>query len=1091
MNIIDDETLNMYVTESLEHLADIETDFLYIEEKGKDIDESLVNKVFRAIHSIKGGAGFMGLNIIKELSHKMENILDMIRSHELVPNSAIISILLKASDTLVNLIKNVTTSNDQDISDHVKALTSINENTLSDEQKDSASKIINISFPGGLPLFQVSEFEIIRKKKKGNYFYLFQYDLIHDIHEKDINPLEMIKEMEKSGTIIDCKVDIAMIGDLSSDTSINQIPFIVLFSTVIEEQMIDALLKIDQNKIFLIEDDFTIKPLSEEKDEEEKFTKIADISRTKSLDDEKIKNSVQEKKVQPDRQEAVIKKSDSPPAVQENTKDPQSVADLPASKVKKTSETSDNIVEKTAVAAESDSNLRVNLSLLDSLMNLAGELVLGRNQLLQAISRNDVRSIESSGQRLDLITSELQEAIMQTRMQPIGNVFNRFKRVVRDLSAKLGKNVKLVIEGNDVEMDKTIIEAISDPLTHLIRNAVDHGLEIPDERFKAGKNDVGNLLLKAYHEAGQVSIDISDDGKGMDGNYLGAKSVEKGLIKKSELEVMSEREKLNLIFHPGFSTAKEVTDVSGRGVGMDVVKTNLDKLGGTVDIESTVGEGTNIKIKLPLTLAIIPSQIIISEGDRYAIPQINMDELLRIPAAQIKEKIEVVGNAEVVRLRGQLLPLLNLSDALGVKQTYMDTDDKTKKSDRRKQIADRRFSKRSLPEDDTENQDNVENMASNEKRRNKKDRRYHAGSAVNIVVVSTGRFKYGLVVDKLIDSEEIVVKPLGRHLKHFSGYAGATIMGDGKVALILDVANLAMIADLASIDSSGAMQSISVEEKSKVVGNDRQSFLLFRSAADEQFAVHLNLVQHIEKIKKSNIEMVGGKRLIQYRKKTLPIFTLDDIAKVKPIADRDNILGIVFNVFGRDVGLLATSPVDAIELDIELDNSTLKQPGIMGSSIINNQTTLMVDIFNLVETLEPQWFNLKDVSSENKDDVTTILFAEDSRFFRSQVKGYFDEVGCKVIEAEDGAIAWDLLNKHYDKIDIVVTDIEMPNLDGFEFTQMIRQDERFKKLPVMALTTLASEKDIEKGKTVGIDDYQIKLNKEKLIESIFNFIAEK
>ncbi|PKN30515.1 MAG: hybrid sensor histidine kinase/response regulator, partial [Deltaproteobacteria bacterium HGW-Deltaproteobacteria-20] len=310
---------------------------------------------------------------------------------------------------------------------------------------------------------------------------------------------------------------------------------------------------------------------------------------------------------------------------------------------------------KSAIA-QPDS-LRVHVSLLEDLMNLAGELVLSRNQLMQAISSGAIHQIEVAGQRIDLVTSELQETIMLTRMQTVGNIFNKFPRVVRDLARTLGKEMDLQLEGNDVELDKTIIEGLGDPLTHLVRNSADHGIEMPDVRVKAGKPAMGTIVLKAYHEAGQVIIEIVDDGGGLDTEKIVAKALSRGLISPDQAKSMSDKEKANLIFLPGLSTAEQVTDVSGRGVGMDVVKSNLDQLGGQVDIETERGKGTTIRIKLPLTLAIIPSLLVSVGQERYAIPQVNVDELLRIPVDQITERVELVGDAEVLLLRGELIPL--------------------------------------------------------------------------------------------------------------------------------------------------------------------------------------------------------------------------------------------------------------------------------------------------------------------------------------------------------------------------------------------------------------------------------------------------
>jgi two-component system chemotaxis sensor kinase CheA len=567
--------------------------------------------------------------------------------------------------------------------------------------------------------------------------------------------------------------------------------------------------------------------------------------------------------------------------------------------------------------------------------------------------------------------------------------------------------------------------------------------------------------------------------------------VEKGLITEDQAKLMSMREKVNLIFLPGFSTAEKITDVSGRGVGMDVVKTNLDQLGGIIDIDSEMGKGTTIRIKLPLTLAIIPCQIVLTGGERYAIPQVNLEELLRIPAEQVRNRIERVGNADVVRLRGNLLPLIRLADVIEVEPEYTDPETGERKPDRRKSIADRRSKKSPLFAD--QSQDVTEDVPAQDRREedshDQNERRFHAESALNIVVVSTGAMKYGLVVDELNDSEEIVVKPLGRDLKKCKGYAGATIMGDGRVALILDVSNLAQMAGLMSVEAtSRAAEVAEAEMEANRASLDKQALLIFRNAEDEQFAAPLNLVERIEKIKQTDVENVGGKRVIKYRGGTLPLFSIDEVATVKPLADLENMLVIVFVVADREVGLLAMGPVDAQEINLTIDGTTLRQDGIMGSAIINDQTTLLVDIFEIVKALNPQWFVAPEVPQNEEGEAPTILFAEDSSFFRNQVKGSMEKEGFNVIEAEDGVIAWDLLQENADKVTLVVTDIEMPNMDGFSLTKHIKESPAFSHLPVIALTTLAGDEDIAQGKKVGIDDYQIKLDREKLMNSIHNFL---
>ncbi|MDH3356355.1 MAG: chemotaxis protein CheW [Desulfobacteraceae bacterium] len=1085
MSIQFDETMQIFIDESLEHLADIQNDLLAIEAGGADIDENLVNKVYRAAHSIKGGAGFMGLTNIKNLTHEMENILGKIRSREMVPNAEIINILLLASDALVELINNITRSNDIDISNHIESLLSVTngdpakkEAAVENETEkfDDSSQPEFISLPDQMNSFAITEDMISDGKKGGKNIYLIRFDLIHDIHSKNKTLSDLITDMTSTGTILDKHVDIDAFGFLQEKELPDQFPFDVLFSTLVGPKDINLIFEINEEQIFELTDDLQVISIAEYSDP-----------------DPDVLYSEQQLKDEYGGNELLITTSE----IQEekvveclNEEEPEK-EDLSEIKVEDT---------KTSMGA-SDSSLRVNVSLLDTLMNLAGELVLSRNQLLQAISSGDPRSAETSGQRIDLITSELQEAIMLTRMQNIGIVFNKFPRVVRDLAGNLGKNIELSLKGKEVELDKTIIEAIGDPLTHLVRNSVDHGIELPEDRNEAGKNVTGKIILKAYHEAGQVNIEISDDGKGLDGQKLAATATAKGLVTEDQARMMSDKEKVNLIFMPGFSTAEKVTDVSGRGVGMDVVKTNLDRLGGVVDIDSILGEGTTIRIKLPLTLAIIPSQIIVAGGDRYAIPQVNLEELLRIPANQVKDRVEIVGDAEVVRLRGKLLPLIKLADMIGIESTYFNYQDGSSKTDRRLNISDRRSKKSPYFNEDytdtetskikTHKKENLDRIPE-EVKRNPKDRRYHASSALNIVVVSTGAMKYGLVVDELNDSEEIVVKPLGRHLKICKEYAGATIMGDGRVALILDVANLANIYGLTSVERSDRATEVAMENDDvDRTRKDRQSILVFRGADEEQFAIPINHVERIEKIKNTDIEEVGGKKVMKYRGGSLALFTIDQVAQVKPMAIKEDLLVIVVNIADREVGIMAVGPVDAREISVEVDDETLKQQGILGSTIIGDHTTLLVDVYGLVHTLNPEWFpdrkTLQNVEGEN----ITILYAEDSNFFRNQVKGFMEEEGYNVIGAEDGIVAWNLLLEHSEEVTLVVTDIEMPNLDGYELSEKIRKDKRFADLPIIALTTMAGEENIAKGEVVGIDDYQIKLDREKLMRSVHNYLHSK
>lgn len=1068
----DDETLQMYIEESLDHLGDIESDLLTIEENGENIDVDLVNNVFRAAHSIKGGAGFMGLTVIKDLAHNLENVLGLVRTNEMIPNSGNISVLLKGFDELESLLNNIQESNEADVSQHIIALEALmnpsqsetpaapgSESTEEMAEETGISPQVDIVLEDMRVFANASSGGIEQSRAEGKNIFLVEFDIAQgeDDNQGEI-PRSLIENLERTGDILESRI-VPQTGDTG------RIQFQILFASIIEHDIADALFKVKQQYIHLISDGMMAP--SEQMVDAPPPAPISSSPETQVVPETAAQPSAQTVQTPDPVQQAAA------PVVKEEKK-----AEVKAKKAP--------VRKDTITTTKTQTSLRVNVDLLDTLMNLAGELVLSRNQLLQGVYSSNVKAAELSSQRIDMITSELQEAIMRTRMQPIGNILNKFTRVVRDLSQQLEKSIDLAIEGKEVELDKTILEAINDPLTHLVRNSVDHGIELPHEREQKGKDATGKIALKAYHDAGQVNIVISDDGKGLDPNKIAQKAIEKGLITEQQADNLNNKQKTELILLPGFSMAKEVTDVSGRGVGMDVVTTNIETLGGIIELDSTPGVGTDIQIKLPLTLAIIPSQITSVGNERYAVPQVNLNELLRIPANQVKQKIEKVGDAEVVRLRGELLPLLDLAKILGIEKTYIDPDNQQECSDRRENLADRR-SRRHIINEDGLMEEACETVEK-QKQRRQEDRRYHARSAMNIAVVSAGAFKYGLVVDHLHDSEEIVVKPVGRHLKKCNAYAGATIMGDGKVALILDISNLAQIADLSAISDAG--QTIKEAEAAAEAARDKAALLTFKNGENEYFAAPLNIVERIERIKTSTIEQLGDRKVVQYRGGTLSLYELSQVTDFEELPEKEQQEVIVFKVKNRELGLMVTPPVDALEVFLEVDESTLRQPAINGSIIINDHTTLLVDIFEMIKILNPNWFSedAKIAEELSQSEEKILLFAEDSAFFRNQVKTYMEEDGFTILEAEDGQIAWELLKARVDDIDLVVTDLEMPNMDGFELTQKIKTDPKYSHLKVVALTSLASESHIEKGKKVGIDAYEIKLDREKLMNVIRQYL---
>ncbi|MFZ5952559.1 MAG: chemotaxis protein CheW [Candidatus Rifleibacteriota bacterium] len=1031
MSLSNDELLREFLAETNEQLAGIENDLLLIEEQGQNIDEDLVNKVFRAAHSIKGGSSLFGLKKIQELSHKTESVLDLIRSRVICPNAEVVNVLLISFDKLRDLLNNVYTSNSIDISDNLVQLAGLATSFLSPEEKGYFHQPAAVKLPPGAFL-NVSEMDLELARKSGHHVYYAEYDLIEDIDGKGKNLLDIQRLLVAFGKIIDSQINAEAVGTLEQEPS-STIPFHVLFATEVGPDEIEMVLELPAEKIKLL--------------------------------------------VSPDKNQP-----EAPPPLQiEGISGPE--IEVIASSESGQAKAKEKLKPGISAPASSgvDKTLRVSVEVLETLMNLAGELVLSRNQLRESLSINDFRGVHAGSQRVSLVTSELQEAIMQTRMQPIGNVFGKFPRVVRDMARSQNKEIQLVVEGKDVEMDKTLIEGLNDPLTHMIRNSCDHGIESPEERKKKGKPITGKIILRAFHEAGQVIVEIIDDGRGIDPVKIAASAVAKGLISSDRIQGMSEAEKTALIFLPGLSTAEKLSEISGRGVGMDVVKSNLDQLGGKVEIESKVGDGTRFCIKLPLTLAIIPSLVVAVEKERFAIPQINVLELTRVPAAQIQSRIEIVGDAEVMKLREKLLPIVSLAEVLGIKKQVADNETGQSFPDRRRNIADRRSRRSPLKGSIKIESENKE--ISTAEIREATDRRYHACDDLNIVVISTGTFQYGMIVDQFFNTEEIVVKPLGRHLKSLQEYAGATIMGDGKVALIIDAAGLAAKAAMRHVAGTDRAAMIAAETAREKLC-DALSFLTFHNRPDELCCVPMGLVQRIERIGRNQVEFSAGRRTMQYRGNSLPLVTLSDAADVKPISEDQSLAVIVSSLGNREVGLLVAMPVDVIEAGLNIDQTTHRNKGIAGSAIFHDRVMLVVDLVEIVQTVFNDW-NLEDgADRQTQAEGRFILLAEDSDFFRSQVKRFIESEGFQVIEAADGQTAWELLCKMENRIEAVVTDIEMPRLNGLGLARNIRADKRFAEMPVIGLTSLAGEEDIEQGKAAGITDYQIKLDRDQLLESL-------
>jgi len=887
-----DDIVREFLVESNENLDQLDRDLVALE---KDPQAgNILASVFRTIHTIKGTSGFLGFNKLEAVTHVGENLLSKLRDGELVLNAEITSGLLLMVDAVREMLANIENTGqegDQDYQAVVESLTrlqSAQPETARAETEPAASP----SPPS--PLGDAEEFPGEGEKRLGEIL----------VDNGKATPEQIVAALDKQN-----QGDPRRVGEILIESG---------------------------------------------------SAKPADVL-----------EAIQEQK------------------------------------------------EIRALAA-TDSNIRVDVGLLDKLMNLVGELVLARNQILQFSTTQQDPVFLSTTQRLNLITTELQEGVMKTRMQPIGNIWARFPRLVRDLAVNCGKQVRIEMEGKETELDKTLVEAIKDPLTHLVRNAVDHGIETPKERLACGKTAEGRLFLHAFHEGGQVNIEISDDGAGVNLEHVKQKALERGLITLDHAARMSEREMLNLIFLPGFSTAQKVTNVSGRGVGMDVVKTNIEKIGGVVDLQSQSGKGTTIKIKIPLTLAIIPALTVTSGGDRYAIPQVSLLELVRLEGEQARKGVEMIHGAPVYRLRGHLLPLVYLKRVLRgaldaqaqtdvgaelldfavVRSKHLEwfgrlrqfLDGKTKLTVEEagshkecalgkwlystglkdfgdigeivelekahagfhalvKQIVtlaaagDYAQAEREFGDVKPTSEMIVELLAIAE-------RKVQESQNVNIVVLQADDRQFGLVVDAINDTEEIVVKPLGKQLKGIATFAGATIMGDGRVALILDVLGLAQQARVVTEtrDRGLTQKATTVREKSKGL----QTLLLFRNPDGGRMAIPLSLVARLEEFDRSAVERSGSQYVVQYRGEILPLIflysTLDgsehsEASKAEAGTGDGNqkIQVVVYTDHGRSAGLVVDRILDIVESD-EVVQSKLAREGTLGMMITQGRVTELVDV---------------------------------------------------------------------------------------------------------------------------------------------------
>jgi two-component system chemotaxis sensor kinase CheA len=676
--------------------------------------------------------------------------------------------------------------------------------------------------------------------------------------------------------------------------------------------------------------------------------------------------------------------------------------------------------------------IRVTVDVLEDLMTLVSELVLTRNQLLQLARNQESSAFTVPLQRLSHITSDLQEGVMKTRMQPIGNAWNKLPRLVRDLSHDLGKKIELTMLGAETELDRQVLELIKDPLTHMIRNSGDHGLETPAERVAAGKPETGNIVLNAYHEGGYIILEISDDGRGLAIDRIKAKVLSNGLSTEAELAAMTDTQIQRFIFRAGFSTAATISAVSGRGVGMDVVTNNIEKIGGTIDLKSTPGQGTAFTVKIPLTLAIVSALIVEAGKERFAIPQLSVVELVRASRGLDKtgtssnSVIERINDTPVLRLRNRLLPLVSLSELLKL---------------------------------------GVEDKGEN---------------AAHVVVAQVGQHMMGIIVDRVFDTEEIVVKPVAPILRHVTMFSGNTILGDGSVIMILDPNGIARASSVSTGSEAKLMRSNVVDTQTSA---DKTAMLLFRAGETRRMGVPLGLVARLEDIPRDKIEMSCGSPVTQYRGKLMPLIAIDAaIDQEKPTQPL-----LVFTEGDRIMGLMVDEIIDVVEDRLVIELAGVR-PGLLGSAVIGGQATDVLDTGYWLMQVWEDWFRGVPRKGASAGQMH-VLLVDDSEFFRQLTVPTLGAAGFRVTAVGSAAEALRLRDAGT-MFDAIVSDIEMPDMDGIQFARAVRAGGPWAGLPMIAMTAHSDSESARIGREAGFTDYVAKFEREALVAGLRATLTE-
>jgi len=1032
-----DDLLNEFLTETAESIDVVDVELVTLEQD--PTNKPILDNIFRLVHTIKGTCGFLGLPRLETVAHAGENVLGKFRDGELVVTPDSVTLILAALDRIKEILGALEATQEEPQGDDSDLISQLNVvasggtvEAAAAPAEEKAEAEAEAEAEDDLNLPEITQSENMLPGQ-------VSLEELEAAFAAAPGPDDDEEEGENSDAVVD-EADTPEQGDN-------------LLMRIGGGEAVKVIIHLFHNRILA---DASVKGLMEGVNTRESKEKMGNFFTANLAGKEDAGVSLSaafgsfiSHGITAAQNETICKLLTSVlEEVDLPTLDVDSVIaayqDVAVtilaeasnnSQARRKKDDANKAAAKSGEPSVANQSIRVNVQVLEDLMTMVSELVLTRNQLMQLLRNSDDSEFSIPLQRLSQCTTELQEGVMKTRMQPVGNAWAKLPRIIRDLQLELDKKIDLQMLGADTELDRQVLEMIKDPLTHMVRNSADHGIEMPADRLAAGKKEMGTVRLNAFHEGGHIIIEITDDGAGLPVEKLKAKALKNELATEEELDAMSDNQIQKFIFHPGFSTAEQVTAVSGRGVGMDVVRTNIEKIGGTVDLKSIEGKGTSFSIKIPLTLAIVSALIVKCRDEKFAIPQISVLELVRA-SGDSEHKIEHINNTPVLRLRDRLLPLIRLDEILD------------------------------MPAQDNED---AEIKA-------KED---------YIVISQVGTFTFGIVVDQVFDTEEIVVKPVAPILRDLQTFAGNTILGDGKVIMILDPNGIVNQIGDNMKDTSGL--GMEEEEEHASAKDDREAILLFGAGDNNYRAVPLSLVARLEEIDVTAIEKSDGKPVFQYRGRLMPLVTLDDSYQLKE-EGRQPVL--VFTDGEQTMGIAVDEIIDILEdeIDIELTSGI---EGQVGTAVINGNATEIIDVAYYIQKA---FGGLGSSSTSGHRGgpagQSHLLLIDDSKFFLNMMRPLLLAAGYRITAVDNAAAALKLREKGED-FDLIISDIEMPDMDGFNFAEKVREGGIWQRTPMVALSSHQTPKDFARGREVGFDDYVVKLDRETLMTTIDEQIGKK